>query len=240
MIKLLSWNILQGGGTRAPGIAETIIRHKADIVTLQEFRMGTGSDEILDALKRTGLSFVHVPDTLSSTEHTILIASRFGFDAGDFMPEEIRPVSIIEASFAPDRLGFPLTLLAVHFPQKQPQVPLFRQLIAESASLLDGDTLLIGDLNCGIPFEDSMTQTFFATRYFQSMLSGGWIDAWRSRHTHETEYTWYSSVRKHGFRYDQALASKTFNQRITSVRYDHAPREAGFSDHSATIVEFKR
>ncbi len=203
-----------------------------------EFRTGSGSDVILAALKKIGLSFVHVSETDTATEHTILIASRYGFDAGDFMAEQIRPVPIIEASFNAEMLGYPLSLLAVHFPQKEPQVPLFRQLIEDTASLLDGETLLIGDLNCGIPFQDSMTKTFFATDYFQEMLSKGWIDCWRSRHPNATEYTWISSVKKHGFRYDQALASKSFNTKIKSVTYDHSVREDGHSDHSAMLVEF--
>jgi exonuclease III len=233
-LKILSWNILQGGGTRSAGIAEAIVRHRADIVTLQEFR---NNERILDALRQSGLKFVHVPETQSASEHTILIASRFGFDAGDFMLDEVRPVPILEASFSDEQLGFPLTLLAVHFPQKEPQVPLFRQLIKDTRSLLDGETLLIGDLNCGIPFEDSMTKTFFATEYLQDMLSKGWVDCWRSRHKGELEYTWISSVKKHGFRYDQALCSKDFDRRVTSVYYDHTVREEGHSDHSAMIVE---
>ncbi len=229
---------MQGGGSRAAGIADYIVRSRPDIVTLQEFRLGAGSDVILAALKTCGLTYVHIPETLSPTEHTILVASRFGFDAGDFMPEEVRPLSILEAAFNPLQLGFPFTLLGVHFPQKDPQVPLFQQLIGDTNLLLDGPCLLIGDLNCGIPFADSMTKTFFATQYFQDMLGLGWIDAWRSRHPGVTEYTWFSSVKKHGFRYDHALASPVFDARIEKVGYDHGVRDEGLSDHSALVVEF--
>jgi exodeoxyribonuclease III len=232
MARLLSWNILQGGGTRAKAIADYLRTSKPDIVTLQEFRQ---NEEILRALKDIGLKFVHVPETQSPSEHTILIASRFGFDAGDFMPDEIRPVPILEASF-PDQ---DFTLLAVHFPQKEPQVPVFKQLIKDSPSLTQDDALLIGDLNCGIPFADSMTKTFFATEYFQTMLQSGWIDAWRTRHPKANEYTWVSSVKKHGFRYDQALATKSFNTRVSTCHYDHKVRESGLSDHSAMWLEFQ-
>ncbi len=239
MPKILSWNILQGGGTRAAEIANAIVLHRPDIVTLQEFRNGSGAKIILKALRSCGLRHIHIEDTHSAQEHAILIASRHGFDAGPFMPEGSDQDSILEASFKEGSLGFPLTLLAVHFPQKEPQVPLFRQLIKDTPSLLDGDTLLIGDLNCGIPFADSMTKTFFATEYFQDLLARGWIDTWRKRHPADTEYTWISSVKKHGFRYDHALASSSFNARITSVTYDHSVREQGASDHSAMILTFE-
>jgi exonuclease III len=236
--KILSWNILQGGGTRATAIADAIVVHRPDIVTLQEFRNGSGAEIILEALRTCGLRHVHVEDTNSAQDHAILIASRFGFDAGPFMPEGSDRDSILEASFNEEGLGISLTLLAVHFPQKEPQVPLFRQLIKDTPSLLEGETLLIGDLNCGIPFADSMTKTFFATDYFQDMLARGWIDTWRSRHPDDVEYTWISSVKKHGFRYDHALASPMFNARAHSVSYDHSVRENGASDHSAIILGF--
>jgi exodeoxyribonuclease III len=235
-MKILSWNILQGGGTRSQGIANAIVGHAADIVTLQEFRNGAGAAPILAALKQTGCRYVHIEETEGS-EHTILIASRFAFDAGPYMPDEVRPVPILEASFPSLPSGEALTLLPVHFPQKEPQVPLFRQLIADTDSLTQADTLLIGDLNCGIPFADSMTKTFFATDYLQTMLSSGWTDCWRTRNGDAREYTWISSVKKHGFRYDQALASKSFDQKITACFYDHDVRLNGLSDHSAMIVE---
>ena len=37
-MKLLSWNILQGGGRRADGIAKVLLEHAPDIITLQEYR----------------------------------------------------------------------------------------------------------------------------------------------------------------------------------------------------------
>ncbi len=235
-MKLLSWNILHGASSRGRSIADFITRTGPDIVTLQEFRPST--EEITRTLKNLGLKYIHIPATTAPGQNTILIASRFAFDAGDFMPEAIQPVPILEAAFNAAALGFPLSLLAAHFPQKEPQVPLFKQLLTDTPSLLDGEILLIGDLNCGIPFADSMTKTFFATEYFQDMLAQGWIDCWRSRHKDAVEYSWYSTVKKHGFRYDQALASKSFDRRITTVRYDHAVRQQGLSDHSAMIVEF--
>jgi exonuclease III len=236
-LKILSWNILQGGGTRARGIAEVLRKHRADIVTLQEFRDGAHAGPILEALKDTGLRYVHIPDTQTGQEHTILVASRFGFDAGPFMPDDVRPLPVLEASFSDERMGFDLTLLAAHFPQKEPQIPIFRQLLTDTPSLLQADTLLVGDLNCGIPFADSMTKTFFATQYFQEMLSKGWIDSWRSRHPDVTEYTWTSSVKKHGFRYDHALASESFDWRIARVTYDQDVRQQGHSDHAAVVIE---
>ena len=60
-MKILSWNILQGGGRRAGDIVKTIAGHAPDIVTLQEFRRGSGKAEIVAGLKKVGLKFIHIP-----------------------------------------------------------------------------------------------------------------------------------------------------------------------------------
>ena len=39
-MRLLAWNIRQGGGTRLPRIADALKRHDADIVVLSEYRGG--------------------------------------------------------------------------------------------------------------------------------------------------------------------------------------------------------
>ena len=49
-MRLLSWNILQGGGKRATGIADAIVDIAPDIVSLQEFRNG----------KQAHLSLIHI------------------------------------------------------------------------------------------------------------------------------------------------------------------------------------
>lgn len=239
MVRLLSWNILQGGGRRADDIVSTIQAHKPDIVTLQEFRRASAEDDIISGLKKAGLHFIHIPDTDSSKEHTILIASRFGFDAGPFLPEPHRPIHMVEAFFDAHQFGFDFSLIAVHFPQKRAQIPLFKALKDDSESLLSLDALIIGDMNCGIPLIDSDSKSFAATHYYQDLLHEGWIDSWRSRHKDAREFSWVSPRTGNRFRYDQILSAPPFDARIKSVSYDHTVREKkGPSDHSLMIVDF--
>jgi len=96
---------------------------------------------------------------------------------------------LLEAYFSAEVLGFELSLIAVHFPQKKAQIPLFEALKNDSESLL------------------------------------------------KTEFSWVSPRTGNRFRYDQVLASPAFNQRVIAARYDHAPREAKYSDHSLMIVD---
>ena len=235
-MKILSWNILQGGGRRAGDIVKTIAGHAPDIVTLQEFRRGSGEAEIMAGLKKAGLKFIHIPET-EGKENTILIASKFGFDAGPFLPEPNNPLHMLEAYFSEQVLGFELSLIAVHFPQKKAQIPLFEALKNDSASLLKMNALIIGDMNCGIPLIDSDSKSFAATHYYQDLLQAGWIDSWRSRHIEAREFTWTSNRTENRFRYDQILASPDMDARFKAVSYDHTPRLEKYSDHSLIIAQ---
>ncbi|MEE9348350.1 MAG: endonuclease/exonuclease/phosphatase family protein [Robiginitomaculum sp.] len=238
-MRLLSWNILQGGGRRADDVIKTIAGHNPDIVTLQEFRRGSAAGDIKAGLKAMGLKYIHIPETQKAMEHTILIASKFGFDAGPFLPEPNAPLALLEAYFAKQGgLGFDLSLIAVHFPQKRAQIPLFRALKDDSPSLLKTNALIIGDLNCGIPLIDSDSKSFSSTHYYQDLLHGGWIDSWRSRHKTAREFSWVSPRTGNRFRYDQCLSSEGFDSRISALRYDHEPREARYSDHSLMVLDF--
>ena len=229
-MKILSWNILQGGGRRAGDIVKTIAGHAPDIVTLQEFRRGSGKAEIVAGLKKVGLKFIHIPET-EGKENTVLIASKFGFDAGPFLPEPNNPLHMLEAYFSEQALGFELSLIAVHFPQKKAQIPLFEALKNDSASLLKMNALIIGDMNCGIPLIDSDSKSFAATHYYQDLLQAGWIDSWRSRHKDAREFTWTSNRTENRFRYDQILASPDMDARFKNclLYTSPSPRDATLS-----------
>jgi len=238
-MRILSWNILQGGGSRVEGILKTLEGHGADVIALQEFRHGKSMLRLMGGLEDLGLTYSFTPDPGSKSANTVALFSFYPLeDKAVVDPNEGSVAQAISAkislidSDAPD-----INLVTLHLPQKQAQLPYFKTLNELSIEYRDGSTLLIGDFNCGIPFEDSETKTFYATQQFQNLLSQGWVDTWRSRHGSEKEFTWISSRTGNGFRYDHALASDELNQSITNVTYDHTPREAGYSDHSLMIVD---
>lgn len=230
----MSWNILQGGGRRLDGILAALTAWAPDVVTLQEVR-GRHLDRIATHLDQIGLSFHYMSEHSSDIENGILIAARTPVEVGDFIEDRSGLCHILEAETGG------LTILPVHFPQKAAQVPLFKVLLGDSKSLLALNSILIGDLNCGIPFEDSMTKTFANTRYFQSLKEAGWIDLYRAVHGSDArDYSWVSPRTDRGFRYDHALASPAVAERVDAVWYDHAVRRNGLSDHSALIVDLRQ
>ncbi len=233
-MKILSWNILHGGGQRAQDILDAIKKEQPDIVTLQEFRHGSSKEILLKGLAKMGLDEQYVPETTSARDNSLIIASSYHFQAQIFPKSGDIPARAIRAFF-PDLSE--LNLIAAHLPQKKKQPPYLHALIDLDKDFLIENSLIIGDLNTGIPFEDSETKSFEHSFLFQQLLRDGWVDAWRTRNLKKREYTWISTKQKNGFRYDHALASPVFNEAIKEVRYNHEVRLNGVSDHSCLLVE---
>ena len=230
-MKIVSWNILQGGGRRLIDICDVLVSWNPDFVALQEVRR-SGIEQLSVRLREGGLKYNFFPETQSASENSLYLASREPIDAGEFVTERSGLCHILEA----ETMG--LTVLPVHFPQKAAQVPLFEALLADTPSLLEYSCLLIGDLNCGLPFVDSTAKTFANAKYFQALIEAGWIDLYRQQHGQAArEFTWISPRTQRGFRYDHALAGSVVANRVTSLHYDHTVRERGLSDHSALLLE---
>lgn len=236
-LRLLSWNIRQGGGRRTGAIVEHILAARPDIVALQEFRNGLSGERIRDALAGAGLRHQFTPGGQDPAANTLFLAARVPFDAGPFLPgDSDAPCPILEAEIGASQSKTALTLLCAHFPQKRAQLPLFAALAEDSPSLLAVNALLIGDLNCGIPFEDSDTRTFENHGEFRRLLGLGWVDAWRRRNPRVREFSWVSTRTGNRFRYDHCLATPGADGLITSIQYDHGARHPDRSDHSALWV----
>lgn len=202
-----------------------------DIVTLQEVRR-SGVAQLSERLAVAGLKYSFFPETAGGHENALFLASREPLDAGEFMPERTGLCHILEAQTSG------LILLPVHFPQKSAQVALFEALLNDSASLLKYPCLMIGDLNCGLPYIDSTHKTFVNSRYLLGLKEAGRIDLYRQQHGEDArEFTWISPRSQRGFRYDHALADSAVVDRLTGFTYDHKVRESGLSDHSGLVLE---
>ncbi len=72
--------------------------------------------------------------------------------------------------------------------------------------------------------------------FMDKILAAGFQDVWRDRFPEGREFSWYSH-RGNGFRVDHAFASPRLAPRIGDVRYSHAERAIGVSDHSALVLD---
>jgi exonuclease III len=230
LIRILNWNIRQGGGKRIGMITAAINDIDPDIAILTEFRNNLRGNMITKHLKGKGLCH-NLSLKTSPKINTILISSKWQFKATTFDEELLKHSHrSILAEFAD------FALFAYYFPQKLEKIPLYEFFLNKSSQYLNKPSLLIGDFNTGIHYKDEIGATFKASDYFEKFSNTGWIDAWRHFNGDKREYSWYSKA-GNGFRIDHCFVSPPLLSKLRKVYYDHSLRRDKYSDHSAMIME---
>ena len=239
--RILSWNIMQGGGKRADAIVHAIQSHDPDVIMLSEIR-SKSSQPLLQKLRDSG--WVH---TLSSNppgiEYGVAVLSRQPIHrVPDPSPTPCGGNGWVESAI-PD-LGF--SIVCTHIPMNSPKQPTLKNeywdaVLAAGQRRITEPVLLIGDFNTGKHRIDETGRTFHCADKFGQLEESGRTDAWRHFHGAETEYTWYSrfkgGARGNGFRLDHAFVTPALLPRVSRCWYSHDEREAGISDHSILLVE---
>lgn len=214
-----------------PGICSVIEAAEPDIVVLQEYRDNKSIAQLHDTLEELSLLHRHHASQ-GARDNSVMIASRYPMEVTAWT-HSIPESNALMTTVQPD--GFrAFELLAAHFPHKKKQIPYFSALLDQQVAI-GANALLLGDLNCGIPFEDSETKTFENTHLFQALLDEQWIDSWRTRHENGREFSWISP-RGNGYRYDHCLATKAMDGAISSIQYLHEVRDQKLSDHSPIVI----
>ena len=237
-MRLLSWNILAGGGSRCGPILEVLRRHDPDVIALQETMPGRAAD-LCHVL--AGLGYHYRFSTSRPEQRGQCVLSRVPFvRVAERKPPHARiyPRGWLEL----EMVGVGVRLAAVYGPPQGPPVPAFW---SAAATWLRRRTsvpfLMIGDFNAGASLIDAADYRFKCRDAFQRLSEVGLIDLWRREHGDLREHTWFSpsngTCGGRGFRIDHAFASPSLAQQVTSCRYDHAVRECRWSDHSLLVVD---
>jgi hypothetical protein len=66
-MRLLAWNIRQGGGSRLGRIADALVRHEADVLVLSEYRGGEAATRLREVLNTRGYAYATALAVLSSS-----------------------------------------------------------------------------------------------------------------------------------------------------------------------------
>jgi exodeoxyribonuclease III len=231
-VKLVSFNIRHGGGSRIARIQETISAHDPDVLIVPEFRNNPAGASLRRGLLEWGHPHQAAGITAKPGENSVLITSRREFDRIEFPelgPETRRCVAI--------RVGR-LTLLGFYFAVMEAKRPLFNFIKGLPKTFLKSDTLLMGDFNTGCRYWDEGRMDLSLVEEFGAVLGCGWTDVWRARNSGVREWSWVEPWGRHtGYRLDHALVSPSLLPRVKDVRYSHAEREKGVSDHSSLVLE---
>lgn len=233
IMRILALNIQHGAGKRLPGVLAYAEEVDADVIVLTEYRHNTNAQPLQDGLELLGHSLVSCSVTAPRQNGVAIFARVPG------RPLFVEPLPHgHEHRIAGPLLG-DLAVLGCYFPQKQAKAELFGYLSQLAPSIIDAPAIIAGDLNTGIHGLDEDGATFYCEPGFRGLLDSGFSDAWRARHPAAREYSWYSSA-GNGFRVDHILASRSADARIRSIEYDHRPRDARVTDHSALVAELVR
>ena len=231
-MRLLAWNIRAGGGRRLPRIGDALARHAADVIVLSEFRNGEAGTRLREMLGTLGYGCMTElgPPPASNG---VLIGARLRFReramAGAELPEPHRMLAI-------DVDG--LQLFGVYMPNLKAKIPYWRALIAALAAERERPAVAIGDFNTCRAYVDELGAIDPCAHFMDEVEAVGFCDLWRRRYPEGREYSWYST-RGNGFRIDHAFLSASLTARAGPVRYSHAEREAGLSDHSVLILDLE-
>ena len=225
-MKILAWNIQQGGGSRAVEIGDSIISSDCDVVILSEFRNNKSGHYLRSKLltKEYIYQYGSVQDAYTNG---VLIASKIPCDFQGFSNViNDFPQAIVKAVFTD------FFLWGLYLPHKKKHT-LFPFLVRQIEQA--GSHILMGDFNTGINFLDQKGDSFWYTEYLTKLAKIGLVDAFRTSHGQVREYSWVSH-QGNGYRYDHCWMHQDLLPKLLDCSFDHKVREGQLSDHSAMIL----
>ncbi len=238
-MRIATQNLNWGGEPTAPGcdgsprlsrLVPWLAKIDAEILVLTEFKSGPLGDELKSLLAEAGyphlLSQPQGPYKLGTA-----IASRLSLTPIELpIPSPVEPWRSIGVRVdGVDVFGF-------YFPLNEAKKEYWDWLLVNAENLKDSNAILLGDFNTGRILVDEVGETFDCQEKHEALERLGFIDAWRSMHQDDRDYTWFSSM-GNGFRLDYIWASPQLAQCIRGISHKHDGRLARYSDHSAVIAD---
>ena len=226
MIKVLSWNIRQGGGSRLVKITSNLLTLKPQIIVLSEFRNNHAGLSIRAKLAEGGYRFQAVTAAKPDVNSAAIFST---------LPGDIKLFPESDPTYGHNVLAMSFDAFDVYgmyLPHKKKHV-LFDFLIAQAQRTQP--SIMVGDMNTGKNGIDQKGNSFWYEDKLKSLESHGYTDAFRNIHGDVREYSWYSH-QGNGYRYDHSYVSKDLIPVIKDCYYIHEWREQNLSDHSPMIV----
>jgi exonuclease III len=228
-LRLLTLNIRHGGGRRTEAIADALTSSDAEVIILTEFRENASARVLRERLAAKGWQQQASSEPPART-NGVFVAARAPFTA---MPAH---VGVPEGSWRWLEIDFgALTLVATYFPLSGRKLPYWDWVMERARERTDAPCILMGDFNTGKHFIDETGATFFGSKYPGQLEELGWIDAWRSLHPDDREYTWYSH-KGNGFRLDYAWLSPRLRASLLSATHLDWTRVPDITDHAALMI----
>lgn len=227
MLKVFSWNIRQGGGSRVIKICSKITDLGAEIVILSEFRNNASGYQIRAYLLKAGYRYQHVSAALKDVNSAAIFSK---------LPSNNNLFPNSDPNYSQNLISTKYEAFEVYgmyLPHKKKHV-LFDFLLERLPN--EGPSILAGDFNSGKNHIDQKGNSFWYTDKLDALEKIGYIDAFRLINQDVKEYSWYSH-QGNGFRYDHTYIHENLSGIVKNCYYLHEWREEGLSDHSPMILE---
>jgi exodeoxyribonuclease-3 len=233
---ILTLNIANPSAARAERLLDWLSAREEQILVLTETGTGQGTHGLLERLAGAGWD-VRVTGPADG-ERGVAIATSLNASPGDRGLVDYLP-------WRAERLTVDgLDVIGLYVPSRddsREKVERKRRFCAAVSAPLaaaqPGGAVVIGDLNVLEPVHRPHYGTFrdWEYRFYDEFVVRGYIDAYRHVHPQGMEYSWVDHQGS-GYRFDHVFLSAVLASRIEACDYDHAPREAKLSDHSALVL----
>jgi exodeoxyribonuclease III len=255
-LRLMTWNIWDGGGERVPLIAEVVAAVNPDVLLLNE-----ADDEAVVADLADRLSYRHLWARGSGDKHIALLTR---LPVVDWRVYNRRPLTqaILSATLSVQSTDQPSTssevqLFGVHLlpyfmllPYEFARWRTVRALLRLTAREAKAPHLLFGDFNAAFAGERADTRVFSKSRQAQLWLQGsflppfalgqtlraGYTDCFRHLHPDDPGLTWMPWALS--ARLDYIFADARMAQRLRACEVVTAAPAGRASDHFPLLAEF--
>ena len=229
-MRLLAWNIRAGGGARIEAIIAALVRHDAEILVLSEYRSGVAGTRLRAALASLDYRWMSRAEPPAGANGVLIAARRRFRELGPVSVTVAEPWRMLDVAVGRVRLS------GIYMPNLRAKVPYWEALIANLATRASESALAVGDFNTCRAWLDEPGAIDVTAHFLDRVEAAGFRDVWRHRFPERREFSWFSH-RGNGFRIDHAFFSDRLAKRAGAIRYSHAEREGGLSDHSALLID---
>jgi exodeoxyribonuclease-3 len=182
-MRLLCWNIQQGGGRRLPRIVEEISAYDADVVAVTEYRTVPGI-VLSAALQERGFAYFENTNPTGNQNgiavfsRTPMLRTRTEFAPADSLVRWL-DIELPEYGFGIGVLHIMAAASGAKSPATVAKTRFWEAVLEAAKARLDEPFLFIGDWNTGAHLLDEAGKTFVCTEQFGRLSGMGWIDMWR-------------------------------------------------------------